>query len=69
MHGELLLVLLLAYVHVAAVPFTGGGSLLGGATLAGALTGAATSATVAGIVGGIAGGVISKKEKRTQMKL
>lgn len=49
---------------VAAVPFTGGGSLLGGATLAGALTGAATSATVAGIVGGIAGGVISKKEKK-----
>lgn len=51
---------------VAAAPFTGGGSLLGAASLAGSLAGttAAASAVAAGVAGGVAGAVISEEEKK-----
>lgn len=49
---------------VALVPFTGGGSLLGAATLAGSLVGAGAAASGAGVVGGIIGEVIDRAEKK-----
>ena len=42
---------------VAAAPFTGGGSLLGAASLAGSLAGAGTIATTAGVAGAVVGAV------------
>lgn len=42
---------------VAAAPFTGGGSLLGAASLAGSLAGAGTIATTAGVAGAAVGAV------------
>jgi flavin-dependent dehydrogenase len=51
---------------IAAVPFTGGGSLLGGATLAASLTGAGTLAAAAGagIAGAAAGQALSNNDKK-----
>ncbi len=53
---------------VAAAPFTGGGSVLGAATLLGSLTGAGAiaSAVGAGTVGAAAGVALSVKEKNDQ---
>lgn len=53
---------------VAAAPFTGGGSVLGAATLAGSLTGAAATAAGAGVVGGIAGAAMGEKEKEDRKR-
>lgn len=50
---------------VAAAPFTGGGSLLAGASLGASLTGAVTVAAAvgAGLAGGVVGGVMSDMEE------
>lgn len=50
---------------VAAAPFTGGGSIVGAATLAGSLAGAGTVAAAvgAGVVGGVAVSAMSDAEK------
>jgi uncharacterized membrane protein YebE (DUF533 family) len=53
---------------VAAVPFTGGGSLLGVTTLAASLTGAAGTATAAGVIGGGAGAILNEGEKKRKKK-
>lgn len=53
---------------VAAAPFTGGGSILGAASLAGSLAGAGTIAAAvgAGAAGGAAGYALSRKEEEDQ---
>lgn len=50
---------------VAAAPFTGGGSIVGAATLAGSLAGAGTvaAATGAALAGGAAGAALSKQDE------
>ena len=48
---------------VAAAPFTGGGSIIGAASLAGSLAGAGAIAAGAGVVGGVAASALSKKEE------
>jgi len=48
---------------VAAAPFTGGGSVLGAATLLGSMAGAGAAAAVAGTAGAVAGAVLSAQEK------
>lgn len=60
--GKILLGVAIGVGAVAAAPFTGGGSVFGGATLLASLTGAGTLATGAGVIGGVAGHLISKKE-------
>ena len=49
---------------IAAAPFTGGGSVLGAATLLGSLAGASGTAAVAGIVGGIVGANIPENKTK-----
>jgi hypothetical protein len=51
---------------VALVPFTGGGSLLGAATLVGSLTGAGALAAGVGVAGGVIGGAVGEIEKRNE---
>jgi hypothetical protein len=51
---------------VALAPFTGGGSLIGAATLAGSLAGAGALAAGAGVVGGVAGGVLDARAKQNE---
>lgn len=53
---------------VAAAPFTGGGSLLGAATLAGSLAGAGAIAAGAGTVGAAAGAAYSSHEAKKAQK-
>lgn len=58
---------------VAAAPFTGGGSILGAATLAGSLAGAGTAAAAVGVgaAGGIVGAALNEmdeKEKEEEKK-
>jgi hypothetical protein len=48
---------------VAAAPFTGGGSILGAASLMGSLAGAGAVAAGVGAVGGVAGAFASKSDK------
>lgn len=48
---------------VAAAPFTGGGSVLGGASLLASLTGAVGVATAAGVAGGVATAKMSEQGK------
>jgi len=48
---------------VAAAPFTGGGSILGAATLVGSLTGASAVATGAAVIGGVAGAAMSAADE------
>lgn len=57
----------LGVAAVAAAPFTGGGSVLGAATLAGSLAGAGTIAAAAGtgLAGAAAGVMLTKKEEET----
>lgn len=50
---------------VAAAPFTGGGSVLGGATLLASLTGAGGIATAAGLAGAGAGAAISQASSKS----
>ena len=48
---------------IAAAPFTGGGSLLGAASLASSLAGAGALAAGAGAAGATAGAVMGRREK------
>jgi hypothetical protein len=57
--GKILGFATLGVLAVAAAPFTGGGSLLGAATLAGSLAGAGALAAGAGVVGAGVGKVLS----------
>ena len=65
MWGKILAGVAVGVGAVAAAPFTGGGSLLGGATLIGSLTGAGaiTAATGAGLTGAAIGGAMADNEK------
>lgn len=65
MWGKILTGAVVGIGAVAAAPFTGGGSLLGGASLIASLSGAATlaGAVGAGTVGGIAGAFIAKESE------
>lgn len=49
---------------IAAAPFTGGGSVLGAATLLGSLSGAGALAAGAGVAGAAAGAILSNKEEK-----
>lgn len=60
--GKILGLAALGVGAVAAAPFTGGGSILGAATLAGSLAGAGAVATGAGVAGAVAGAVLSSYE-------
>lgn len=74
--GKVLLGVAIGVGAVAAAPFTGGGSVLAGASLAASLAGAGTIATAvgAGTAGAVAGAVISgmefesRENERTQVK-
>jgi len=70
MWGKILTGVAIGVGAVAAAPFTGGGSLLGGATLAASLTGAGTvaAATGAGLVGAAAGGVLAEEEENKRKR-
>ena len=59
MFGKILAGALIGVGAVAAAPFTGGGSLLGAATLAGSLTGAGAVAAGAGAVGAAVGAAVA----------
>lgn len=57
---------------IAAAPFTGGGSLLGAATLAESLAGAGAVAAAAGAVGGVVGMAesdVEEEERRSERKI
>lgn len=56
---------------VAAAPFTGGGSLLGGATVIASLTGAGTVAAAvgAGAVGGVVGAAVAESDENEKKDL
>lgn len=60
--GKILGLAALGVGAVAAAPFTGGGSVLGAATLAGSLAGAGAAAAGAGAVGAAAGAALSSNE-------
>lgn len=66
--GKMLSLAALGVGAVAAAPFTGGGSVLGAATLAASLTGAGTVAAAAGAgaVGAAAGAYMSRKEEEKE---
>jgi uncharacterized membrane protein YebE (DUF533 family) len=49
---------------IAAAPFTGGGSVLGAASLLGSLSGAGALAAGAGVAGAAAGAALAKKDKQ-----
>ena len=51
---------------IAAAPFTGGGSLLGAASLASSLAGAGALAAGAGAAGATAGAVMGRREKEEE---
>ncbi len=63
--GKILAGVAIGVGAVAAAPFTGGGSLLGGATLAASLTGAGTiaAATGAGLAGAVVGGAMGQMDE------
>jgi len=65
MFGKILAGVAIGVGAVAAAPFTGGGSLLGAATLASSLagTGAVAAAAGAGMVGGAAGAIVADSSK------
>lgn len=64
MWGKVLAGVAIGVGAVAAAPFTGGGSLLAGSTLAASLTGAGAiaAATGAGLTGAVVGGVMAETE-------
>ena len=53
---------------IAAAPFTGGGSILGAATLAGSLAGAGAAAAGAGVAGAAAGAALDSRSKDKHKK-
>ena len=68
MLGKVILGAVVGVGAVAAAPFTGGGSLLAGASLATSLAGAGVAAGVGAGVGAIAGGVAGSIEEDEQME-
>jgi tellurite resistance protein len=64
--GKILGLAALGVGAVAAAPFTGGGSILGAATLAGSLAGAGAVAAGAGAVGAGVGYAISRKDEEEE---
>lgn len=72
MWGKILAGVAVGVGAVAAAPFTGGGSLLGGASLIASLTGAGTiaAATGAGLAGGLLGATlaVADEEKKEEIK-
>ena len=66
--GKMLGLAALGIGAVAAAPFTGGGSILGAATLAGSLAGAGAiaAATAAGAAGAGVGYALSRKEEEEE---
>lgn len=72
MWGKILAGVAVGVGAIAAAPFTGGGSLLGGASLIASLTGAGTlaAATGAGLAGGLVGAAlaVSDEEKKEVIK-
>ena len=68
--GKMLGLAALGIGAVAAAPFTGGGSILGAATLAGSLAGAGAiaAATAAGAAGAGVGYALSRKEEEEEAK-
>ena len=67
--GKIFLGVLVGVGAVAAAPFTGGGSVLGGATLIASLTGAGAIDAGAGVAGGVAGGLLQKKKDEEEEAL
>lgn len=67
--GKMLGLAALGVGAVAAAPFTGGGSILGVATLGTSLAGAAGAATGAGVVGAVAGKVWSDMDEEEKREL
>ena len=66
--GKILGLAVLGVGAIAAAPFTGGGSILGAATIAGSLAGAGTIAAAAGAgaVGAGVGYALSRKEEEEE---
>jgi len=60
--GKVLVFAVIGVGAIAAAPFTGGGSVLGGVTLAASLSGQGLLAAGASIAGGVAGATIQKVE-------
>lgn len=66
--GKIILGTLIGVGAIAAAPFTGGGSVLAGFSLAASLAGAGGIAVGAGLAGGLAGAAIGEKEKKDRVK-
>ena len=66
--GKVLGLAALGVGAVAAAPFTGGGSLLGAATIGASLAGAGAVATGAGLAGAAAGAYLTEQEKEENRK-
>ena len=68
--GKILGLAVLGVGAIAAAPFTGGGSILGAATIAGSLAGAGTIAAAAGAgaVGAGVGYALSRKEEEEEQE-
>jgi len=62
--GKIILGALIGVGAIAAIPFTAGGSVLGGATLLASLAGAEALAIGAGVAGGVAGAAMGEKQKK-----
>jgi len=71
MWGKILTGVVVGVGAVAAAPFTGGGSLLGGASLIASLSGAGTIAAAvgAGIAGGVAGAAMAESDEAEKRKI
>jgi hypothetical protein len=71
MWGKILAGVAVGVGAVAAAPFTGGGSLLGGASVIASLTGAGTIAAAAGAgaVGGVVGAAMADSEKNEKKQI
>ncbi|MBK5261261.1 MAG: hypothetical protein JJE17_01660 [Peptostreptococcaceae bacterium] len=66
--GKILVGAFIGVGAIAAAPFTGGGSVLAGATLASSLLGAGGVAAVVSIAGGAAGAAVQKSEDNLKEK-
>ena len=66
--GKILVGAFIGVGAIAAAPFTGGGSVLAGASLASSLLGAGGVAAIASIAGGAAGAAVQKAEDNSKEK-
>lgn len=66
--GKIILGVLVGVGAIAAIPFTAGGSVFGGASLIASLAGAEVLAVGAAVVGGAAGAAMSEKDKKDRKK-